>query len=371
MSSFNVIQGNALQTLRTLDSNSFDAAFCDPPYGLEFMGAEWDRGVPGAIVWAELRRVLVPGAVLLAFGGSRTHHRLLSAIEDAGFELLDVIMWLYGQGMPKSLDISKALAAAGGDSARWKGFGTALKPAWEPIAVAVKPPAGSYVENVAAWDVAGLNIDASRVEVFDAEYARNCSGDRGHSENRTRRMEGFAQTAGSASDLGRWPANVILDPAAAAALDQQTGVLRSGANPERRNSDKFRNAYGTFVGQTECTPARGADAGGGSRFFYCAKASPSERGDNDHPTVKPLELTEYLARLILPPAGRHRRLITPFCGSGSEMVGALRAGWDETVGIEHEAKWVQIARARLARELGLDPPEPASEASGAATLFDV
>lgn len=402
MKTADVIEGGALQVLKGIPSNSFDGCLCDPPYGLEFMGQEWDRGVPGAVIWAELRRVLVPGAFLLAFGGSRTHHRLMCAIEDAGFEIADCIMWLYGQGFPKSLDIAKAIdkdtgvegpvlssredhnitrPAGGGDprlmssagnrqtrtvikrgpgsveSLRWQGYGTALKPAWEPIIVAMKPMSGSFVENLRAWDVAGMNIDASRIRALDGDYARNCSGDRGHDQNRTRQMTGFAQTAGSASDLGRWPANVILDPTAAAILDEQTGILRSGANPERRNSNKFQTAYGTFEGQSECTPARGADAGGASRFYYCAKATTAERGDgNDHPTVKPLALAEYLARLILPPGGRSRRLINPFSGSGSEMIGAVRAGWDEVIGIENDPKWCTVARRRLALELGTTPP---------------
>jgi site-specific DNA-methyltransferase (adenine-specific) len=339
--------------------------------------------------------VLVPGAYLLAFGGSRTHHRLMCAIEDAGFEVCDCMMWLYGQGFPKSLDIQKAMDTqdgvegeilnsreehnfcrpeGGGDerlmtsagsretrtihkrapgspeSARWNGYGTALKPAWEPIIVAMKPTTGTFVDNARKWGVAGINIEAGRIPVDDEDYARNCSGDRGRDQNRTRRME-FGMTAGSASDGGRWPANVILDEEAGALLDEQSGVLTSGANPSKRNSDKTRAIFGRFAGQRTCDPARGADTGGASRFFYCAKANRKEREGNEHPTVKPIGLAEYLARLILPPAGRTRRLLTPYSGSGSEMIGALRAGWDESVGIENDPKWCDVARQRIARSL--------------------
>ncbi len=148
-------------------------------------------------------------------------------------------------------------------------------------------------------------------------------------------------------DRGRWPANVLLDDAAAIALDETTGVLTSGANPSRRNSDKFRNAYQPYAG-ADCTPERGADAGGASRFFYCAKASAGERGEgNTHPTVKPLALLRWLAGLILPPKRESpRRLIVPYSGSGSEMIAALQAGWDEVVGIEGDGKYIEIAHAR-------------------------
>lgn len=366
-------QGDVLETLRTLGTNSFDAAFCDPPYGLSstekrspqrksgveqnkkgFMGLEWDGQVPGPLVWRELLRCLVPGAMLLAFGGTRTHHRLMCAIEDGGFEIKDCLVWLHSQGFPKSYDL--------GDDR-----GTALKPAWEPVILATKAPAGSLKENFETWGVAGLNIGACRVEhaeilrpfasvndIRNAGYNRKSNGGEGEA-SADRRHTGNGSTNFAAkpgprggSPLGRWPANVILDETSAELLDQQTGILTSGANPTRRNSDKFRNTYSDFEGQRECEPARGADAGGASRFFYCAKASASERDGNVHPTVKPLKLTEYLARLILPPKRDvPRSLIVPFSGSGSEMLGAITAGWDEVTGIEREEQYIEIARARM------------------------
>ena len=398
-----IFQGDVMEVARTLDEASFDACLCDPPYGLSFMGKRWDHGVPSSEVWAEVLRVLKPGAMLLAFGGTRTHHRLMVAIEDAGFEIRDCLMWLYGSGFPKSHDISKAIDKAAGmereagriliqDAERgrgatpntpenstcaecgrpsrghdycrcprdggpatpaarfWSGYGTALKPSWEPIVLAMKPCRGTFAQNALKHGVAGLNVDGGRIPVVDSEYARNHSGDRGHAGTR----DGGASTdlrpgGGSASDAGRWPANVLLDDEAAAMLDEQSGERTSGANPTRRGSDKFRNNYGDFTGQAECVAHRGADSGGASRFFYTAKVGTAERGDgNNHPTLKPVDLTAYLAKLILPPErDTPRRLLVPFCGSGSEIIGALRAGWDEATGIEIEPEYAEIAENRI------------------------
>lgn len=302
-----IICGDALAKLRTLEANSFDGAFCDPPYGLSstekrsprratprassrakaagFMGMEWDARVPGPEVWAEVLRVLKPGAPLLAFGGTRTFHRLACAIEDAGFILTDTLCWLHGQGFPKGK--------------------SQLKPAWEPITLAWKKGKRA------------LNIEGARIP---------------------------------ASEDGRWPANVLLDDVSSAALDRQSGALKSGPNPSRRLLPKTRNVLGRFEGQPECVAHRGADSGGASRFFYCPKASQSERAGGTHPTVKPLKLCQYLATLILPPErDTPRRLLVPFAGSGSEMLGARRAGWDDVVGIEREPTYVAHARRRLLR----------------------
>ena len=398
-----ILQGDCVEVLRGMAAGTFDACLCDPPYGLEFMGKAWDHGVPARETWAEVLRVLKPGGFMLAFGGTRTHHRLMCAIEDAGFEIRDCMMWLYGSGFPKSLDISKAIdkAARGvpqggadptsanhgkfkggcsednergrgfgagpgqymreaGETVKrelvpaaqpWESYGTALKPAYEPIIVAMKPCEGTFAENALKHGVAGLDIDGGRIE-SGARPWRGLRRNKSSDEARNAYGEGFAGSyAMDDTEVGRWPANVILDQDAAAQLDQATGTLTSGANPERRHSPKTRNAYGTFEGQPECTPARGADSGGASRFFYCAKASRSERGEgNTHPTVKPLKLCEYLARLILPPKrDTPRRLIVPFSGSGSEMIGATAAGWDEVVGIELNPDYCQMASARLAQ----------------------
>lgn len=359
---FTIHHGDALAVLATLEAASFDACFCDPPYHLTqasrggsprvndpatpfgrtrlgskgFMGKTWDGGDVAfrPELWREVLRVLKPGAPLLAFGGTRTFHRLACAIEDAGFILTDTLCWLHGQGFPKGQ--------------------AQLKPAWEPITLAWKKGKRA------------LAIDAARIGY---ESTSNPS-----SNPLYRKQNGYAMKAGSDKNgtswkikpedckitvnaLGRWPANVLLDEESAAALDAQSGTLTSGANPERRGSDKFRETYSAFAGQRECNPARGASTGGASRFFYCAKADTAERtngGQNNHPTVKPIDLCVYLAKLLLPPAGdASRRILVPFCGSGSEIIGALRAGWDEATGIEISAEYVELAQRRIVADAPL------------------
>lgn len=389
--SFDLRQGDVVEVLKTVPTNYFHGCLTDPPYGLSstekrspqrksgveqnkrgFMGLEWDGNVPGPMVWRELLRTMRPGANLLAFGGTRTHHRLMCAIEDAGFEIRDCLMWLHGQGFPKSFNIGS-------------GYGSALKPAWEPIVLARKPCAGTLVDNLAKWGVSGLAIEASRIQhsdiirpfqtpnnILNGGYNRK-NNQRFGELSRDRRYSDTGSTnfaakpgprGGDAS--GRWPANVITDEVSATQLDEQAGALKSGANPERRNSDKFRNAYGDFEGQRECIAARGADAGSASRFYYCAKASPSERDGNNHPTVKPLKLTEWLARLILPPyCGEPRRLAVPFSGSGSEIIGSITAGWDEVTGVEREEKYIAIAHARIGKLFPVEESAESYEASAA------
>lgn len=304
MSTFRIIEGDVLEVMRELASGSFDACLTDPPYALGksdnmrrmspdkksrdkasgFMGMKWDSEIPGPEVWRELLRTLKPGGPLLAFGGARTFHRLACAIEDGGFQLADTLCWLHGQGFPKS----KAQ----------------LKPAWEPITLAWKESPGRV-----------LNIDGCRID--------------------------------GTTGLGRWPANVILgDEETEAAIDEQSGLLTSGNNPSKRSADKHRNVYAGWKGE-QCLVHRKTDSGGASRFFYCAKAKGAERADNEHPTVKALELTEYLGRLLLVDG---KSLLVPYSGSGSEMIGALRAGWPEVVGIEREPKYIEIARRRLRAE---------------------
>lgn len=464
-----VVEGDCLERMRELDEGSVDAVVTDPPYGIGFMGKEWDAPTiaraaerdavtraslgpespsrPGRAQprsssafgsaahyagpvragrewqewcerWAsEALRVLKPGGHLLAFGGTRTYHRLACAVEDAGFEIRDTICWLYGSGFPKSLDVSKAIdkaagaerdvvglrtygegqiygggAAAGGsgggimgepaergpsvqtapatpEAERWQGWGTALKPAHEPVVVARKPLAGTVARNVQEYGTGALNIDGCRVGTDDlsAEYDRAdfaAMGYGGAKEGHVVERPG---------KLGRWPANVALDGEAAAMLDEQSGTLQSGANPTRRGSDRSRTAYGDFEGQRECEPARGADSGGASRFFYCAKASRAERNAgldgfekkpirwssgeqspgtfqadgtekaarNAHPTVKPIVLMRWLVRLVTPPGGT---VLDP--GSGTTGIAAVLEGFD-FVGVEREPEYVEIARARI------------------------
>ena len=300
--------GDAQAVLKRYKTASFDGAFCDPPYGIFFMSAKWDKGVPGVEVWAEVLRVLKPGAWLMAFGGTRTYHRLTCAIEDAGFEIRDCLSWLYGSGFPKG-----------------KGC---LKPAWEPIILARKRAKAPL-----------LNIDECRI-----------AGQPWKAHDATGLAKTKYFTDGEAAVIhkephkhGRWPANVILDEHAAVLLDEQSGQLKSGARKATagRRNDVVRLGLKNGVG---CA----ADSGGASRFFYVAKASRRERGEsNAHPTVKPIKLTEHLAKLILP-AGESKRLLIPFSGSGSEMLGAKRAGWRDIVGIEISAEYKAIAEKRLA-----------------------
>lgn len=351
MPSHAIREGDALSILHTLPSDHYHGSLTDPPYGLSFMGHGWDHGVPSADVWRELLRVLRPGAHVLAFGGTRTFHRLTCAIEDAGFEVRDCLMWLYGSGFPKSHDVGKAVPA-------FSGHGTALKPAWEPIILARKPIEGTVAQNVQRWGCGALAIDASRV---------------GHSEPNGVRG-GEQSTIASADPLGRWPANVILDEEAGLVLDAQTGTLHTHSG----NVTKDMATVGFQGGGSGSERKITSNSGGASRFFYCAKASRKERdaglegfavvtraeqtrrkegsagsknpaagsgstegGRNVHPTVKPLALTTYLARLILPPIP-DARMVVPFSGSGSEVIGALQAGWS------HVDVAVRISRARIA-----------------------
>lgn len=389
--------GKVEQVLPSLESSSFDGCLCDPPYGLSFMGKEWDHGVPSSSVWAEVLRILKPGSFLMAFGGTRTFHRLTCAIEDAGFEIRDCCMWLYGSGFPKSLDISKAIDKAAGaerqvvsssapvkrmipgadqnksgswikdngreftpsvtapasDAAKlWDGYGTALKPSWEPCIVAMKPTDGTFAENALKHGVAGIDVNAGRIQGPQGAGVWGSSNQTckpGFNDSPTKH-----EYRSQRHDLGRWPGNLILDEEAGALLDEQSGVLSSGANPTRRNSAKTKNVLGTFEGQTECEAYRGEDSGGASRFFYCPKVSTEEReswtNGNKHPTLKPIALCRYLAKLMLPPErSTARRMIVPFSGTGSEMIGALNAGWDEVVGIEKESLDVDTAEMRLRR----------------------
>lgn len=384
--SFQIIQGDVLDILRTLPDASFHGCLTDPPYGLSFMGKAWDHGVPGSEVWSEVLRVLKPGAMLLAFGGTRTHHRLMCAIEDAGFEIRDCLMWLYGSGFPKSLDIGKArdkqagaerpivrslgrsfrphsdttnpgwdrpshdvignLTAPSTPAAKlWDGYGTALKPAWEIIVLAMKPCEGTFAENALKWGVAGLAIDAGRIGT-----GKRVPGGISHSKG-TRCMGQFGIETGSEGghdpNLGRWPANVILgDEETAAMLDEQSGHTASSGHT-RHNGD-FKSVAKGYDLAHETKGFR--NSGGASRFFYCAKADTAERHignvKNGHPTVKPIDLCAYLAKLLKPPVDG-ARLVVPFSGSGSEIIGALRAGWSEVVGIEREAEYVELSRQRI------------------------
>ena len=366
-----VFFGSNLDVLPTLPDNSVDSIVTDPPYELGFMGKKWDSsGIAYSVkLWQECLRVLKPGGHLLSFGGTRTFHRMAVAIEDAGFEVRDSIAWLYGSGFPKSLDVSKAIDKAAGakrevigqrfdgmsetamkpdkgwnansmgatvditapatdEAKKWAGWGTALKPAFEPVVVARKPLVGTVAANVLEWGVGGLNIDGSRIGTTD-KFGGGAKGKSGFAAG----YDGDGWTAGS--EQGRWPANIILDEYTAGLLDEQS-----------------------------------EDA---SRFFYVSKANKKDRNDglshleikrpdtrtstgmgtfeekgvqpqrNFHPTVKPTSLMEYLVKLVTPPNGT---VLDPFTGSGSTGKAALLNGY-KFIGIELTAEYLPIIEGRL------------------------
>ena len=376
-----VEHGDCLDVMRGMPDNSVDAVVTDPPYGLSFMGKRWDYDVPAVEVWAECLRLLKPGGHLLAFAGTRTQHRMAVRIEDAGFEIRDMIAWVYGSGFPKSHDVSKAIDKAAGaerqlmgsklgqagyslaehkgrkvyagdwsdpaaecaitapatpEAQQWAGWGTALKPAMEPITVARKPLVGTVAENVLAHGTGGLNIDGCRVDASDARPLIESQAEAslhafGNGLNGSR--------CAGVTTQGRWPANLIHDGS-----EEATGLL-----------------------------------GDAARFFYCAKASKADRdegcegmeereaadydhrpsGDfaermnrqrpdvvrrNHHPTVKPIALMRWLCRLVTPPNGL---ILDPFNGSGSTGCAAVLEGF-RYIGCELEAEYVEIARCRIA-----------------------
>lgn len=383
-----LLLGDCLEILPTLGSGSIDSIVTDPPYGLRFMGKRWDYRVPSIDVWKECHRVLKPGGHLLAFGGTRTYHRLVVAIEDAGFEIRDQIQWIYGQGFPKSQDISKAIDRAAGaerevirthvqsstnpdihaggvsmfhettsnmknqwditapatlEAQKWSGWGTALKPANEPICLARKPLSESTVaKNVLRHGTGGLNIDGSRIHrSSDDKSGWSESGSKA-SENRSMSGANYARDAKPDNESGRFPANVIFDSESAKVLDEQSGMSDARGGKPKKTSE----AANTFSGLGSAEKVVRNDSGGASRFFYCAKASKSERGEgNTHPTVKPIKLMEYLIKLITPPGGI---ILDPFAGSGTTGIAAANLGFD-FIGIELNAEYFKISEQRICR----------------------
>jgi site-specific DNA-methyltransferase (adenine-specific) len=338
MSEVKLLTGDSVEVLKGLADNSVDSIVCDPPYGLSFMNKKWDYDVPSKEIWIEALRVLKPGGHLLAFGGTRTYHRLVVNIEDAGFEIRDQIQWLYGSGFPKSTDVAKRMVKEGLEgSETYKGFGSALKPANEPICVARKPleKGLTLAQNVLKYGTGAINIDESRIEGVVPNTIQGQSSRQGevYGADQRDKKEFVGHTQ------GRWPANIILDEVAAKMLDEQSGTLKSGGQNYLSNSESM---FGT---NKKFSPSRFAgDSGGASRFFYVAKASKRERGEeNNHPTVKPIKLMEYLIRLITPKNGT---TLDPFMGSGSTGVAAKNLGFN-FIGIELNPEYVEIAKKRV------------------------
>lgn len=340
--------GDCLEVLATLPDNSVDSIVTDPPYGLSFMGKKWDYDVPSVAIWEQCLRVLKPGGHLLAFAGTRTQHRMACRIEDAGFEIRDMIAWVYGSGFPKSLDVSKAIDRAAGaerevlgvdeewvkrtgcrvggstyttdtfgsasgpnagkitapatpEAQQWSGWGTALKPALEPITMARKPFSSTVAANVIQYGTGAINVDGCRVGTQTITYiAGETGGDTGKYGARKR-------AEASTTVTGRWPANIIHDGSNEAALS-----LKSGA-----------------------------------RFFYTAKAGKVDReSENNHPTVKPTMLMAYLCRLITQPGGT---ILDPFMGSGSTGKAATINGF-RFIGIERDPEYHKISEARISNQ---------------------
>jgi len=381
----NIYNMDCLEGLKLLDDNSIDSIVTDPPYELGFMNKKWDNtGIAYNVnMWKECLRVLKPGGHLLAFGGSRTYHRMACAIEDAGFEIRDQIMWITGQGFPKSMDISKAIdkqagaerevvgknpnyrAVSGkkgflGESTfrqtegminitapntetakQWNGWGTALKPAHEPIVVARKPLSEKTVaDNVLKWGTGGINIDGCRVG-NGGDYTVHNAGSSGSGVLQWNKGEKQDSSTEYRQTQGRFPANIILDEEAGQLLDEQSGITKSVV---RISEDKDNPANTYSLGRKGVTPRGHNDSGGASRFFYCAKASKKERGEsNNHPTVKPIKLIEYLVTLVTPPKGI---IVDPFIGSGTLALACINKGFNY-IGFELEKHYCEIAEKRI------------------------
>lgn len=351
--------GDCLRVMANLlkEGYRFHSVVTDPPYELGFMGKSWDKsGIAfNKEVWILAYKLLIPGGHLLAFSGSRTYHRMVCAIEDARFEIRDQIMWLYGQGFPKSLNISRAIDLANGidaeeispvtdEAKQWQGWGTALKPAHEPIVLARKPLAASTVaENVVELGVGGLNIEGCYVptEPRNPGYANRLSRNNKvySADSRTRPLKDEYNTS-----TGRWPANVVHDGSdEVEEAFAEFGVTKGGDGKDWSREKAHGTGESVTYFGVKPTGQHYSDSGTASRFFYCAKASSSERNGSKHPTVKPLALMKWLVRMVTPPDGV---VLDPFSGTATTGVAAKELGFD-FVGIELNHEHFEFAKKRL------------------------
>ena len=401
--------GDCIEVMSQMPPESVDAIVTDPPYGLGFMGKKWDD-LPPSQEWAEAcYRALKPGGHIAAFGGTRTWHRLAVAIEDAGFEMRDSLAWLYGSGFPKSMDVSKAIDKAAGaerevvgekmrpdgkpvmaarnperwtnaegwdrpwrsdpdriaatgqitapatpEAAQWSGWGTALKPAFEPIVLARKPLAEKTVaRNVLAYGTGAINVDACRIETdWDTDPTRRGWQGRNLASQSNVSFVDHHKEVSQPNPSGRWPANVLLDHHAAAWVDEQSGVTvaTKTAVSDERGAEGSHIFAGASLGRRDPSNSY-SDSGGASRFFYTAKAPKRERPNVDgvqHPTVKPLAIMRWLLRLVTPPGGT---VLDPFAGSGATIEAAIIEGFSP-IGIELEAEYLPLIQHRIDRQAG-------------------
>lgn len=341
-----MICGDSLDILKMIPDNCIDSIVTDPPYEINFMSKKWDgTGIAYNIdLWSECLRVLKPGGHLLSFGSPRTCHRMTCAIEDAGFEIIDQIQWIYASGMPKGINIEKQLikiAPRSIEAEKYKGWSSRLKPSHEPITMAKKALSKSTIaKNVLEWGTGGINIDECRVGKRETQQF-------------TGKKQGTVNTYGNYNyekssvplPEGRFPSNVILDEESGKLLDLQSGTLTSGVNCVRTKERRFLEHGG--VGHAGDVQTTYGDSGGASRFFYCAKASPSERNGSHHPTIKPIALMRYLVRLVTPPDGI---VLDPFAGTGTTLKAAQLEGFNYT-GIEKQSEYIPDIIAKLAKNV--------------------
>ncbi len=420
MKPYKIINGNSLEVLDTLEENSIDAIITDPPYELGFMNKSWDAsGIAYNVeLWKKALRVLKPGGYLLAFGGTRTYHRIACAIEDGGFEIRDCIMWLYGSGFPKSMNIGLAVDKKNGVESKvvglgksgakethtnslnlvknpfggeyeikeaqnkWSGWGTALKPAYEPIIVARKPIEKTVAENVMKYGVGGINIDECRVPLeSDYKAPKRSIESQNYVNSRKGQTQcdlgGKGENAG-ANELGRFPANVILTYDESDYEEVCGGMPMGERNGDITKEYKINNQVYSKYGNCKTFQAYN-DEGSASRYFYCAKASKKDRDDgldflestnvndgrktaidnafqrgetlrkNIHPTVKPVELMQYLIRLVCP---KGATILDIFNGSGSTGKAAMfenreRNANYQYIGIELDPEYCKISESRI------------------------
>lgn len=384
MSKIELFNEDCYEVVKRLEDNSVDAIVSDPPYDINFMNKGWDKQslITNKDFWGECLRVLKPGGHLLAFGHSRTSHRTATAIEDAGFEIRDTIMWIYGSGFPKSHNVAigidkqaKAMghrgvrssfngqrnqdgedipAAVGverhkpitDEAKRWDGWGSALKPAHEPVIMARKPLEGTIAQNVLQYGTGAINIDATRY------------GTETITINKLEEWSGFGQKEKpdytSSTVVGRHPANVIFDEDAAKELDETNKITKGSGKPTITDAGIGNGIKGQYDGRKKMPKAKEGlkmvrnvgDSGGVSRYFYCAKVSKKERnatGKNNHPTVKPIELMKYLIKMV---SREGHTVLDPFMGSGSTGIAAKLLGRN-FIGCEKEKEYYDIAHSRI------------------------